>query len=150
MGLFFKAGNRQDAAVQLGHGGMNARSGSASSRFGMNGDIDIEVTGDVAFVAGTFSNTNPGNREDGRLYAQLGHGGYDADPDLNSALFFGQTRTNPGLPVGTLGAGDGNWGHFGDITLVSTGGHISFMGGSTIPVADRYDLDGNPLPIPAD
>ena len=27
---------------------------------------------------------------------------------------------------------------------------FSFMGGSTIPVADRLDLDGNPLPIAAD
>jgi len=150
MGLFFKAGDRQDAAVQLGHGGLNARTGTAASRYGLNGDIDIEVSGDVAFVAGTFSNTNPGNREDGRLFAQLGHGGYEADADLSSGLYFGQGRTNPALPVGTLGAGDGNWGHFGDISLISSGGNITFMGGSNIPVAELRDLDGSPLPIPAD
>src|SRR5690606_30101735 len=82
MGIFFKAGDRQDSNVLLGHGGYGARTGTTSptpTYYGLNGDIDIEVTGDVAFVAGTFTTNNPLYREDGRLSAQLGHGGYDVD-----------------------------------------------------------------------
>ena len=152
MGLFFKAGDRQDASAKLGHGGLNARSGTGdgANAFGLNGDIDIQVGGDVAFVAGTFSNNTDEYVDDGRLFAQLGHGGYDADPSANNNSNFDQSRTDPSLPVGTAGAGDGNWGHFGDITLVSTDGSISFMGGSNVPVGARLDLDGNPLALPAD
>lgn len=151
MGLFFKAGDRQDASALLGHGGMNARSGTATVPYGLNGDIDIEVTGDVAFVAGTaVTPANPLHRDDGRLFAQLGHGGYDADAKSDATLAFGSNPTNPSLPVGTAGAGDGSWGHFGDIKLVTTGGDISFMAGSNIPVGNRYDNEGNPLPLSAD
>jgi len=152
MGLFFKAGNRQDAYVHLGHGGRSARSGTGNgdASFGLNGDIDIEVSGDVAFVAGTFTTNTPDWDEDGRLYALLGHGGWDADPSNNNTNNFGQSRLNPEIPVGTAGAGDGNWGHFGDIRLVTTGGNMSFMAGSNIPVADRLDVDGNPLALPND
>lgn len=149
MGLLFKAGDRQDAGALLGHGGLNSRTGTASTPYGLNGDINVQVTGDVAFVAGTSTNTNPDNRDDGRLLAQIGHGGYSADATIDDTNFFGATG-NPLIPVGAAGAGDGNWGHFGDITLVSTGGNISFMAGSTIPVAERLDLDGNMLPIAAD
>ena len=153
IGLLMKAGDRQDAYSQIGHGGLNARTGTTSpgrTYFGLNGDIDIAVTGDVALVAGTLTNNNPEYREDGRLIAQIGHGGYDADATNDNTSFFGQTATNPFLPVGTEGAGDGNWGHFGDISLVSSSGNISFMGGSNIPVGERLDRDGNPLALPAD
>jgi filamentous hemagglutinin family protein len=149
VGLLFKAGDHQDSYVQLGHGGFNSKSGTGDGAlsFGMNGDIDVQVGGTVAFVAGTMANTNPLYDEDGRLYAQLGHGGYNADPSNNDTSNFSQTRTNPLLPTGTAGAGEGSWGHFGDIKLVTTSGDISFMAGSTIPVANRLDFDGNALPI---
>ncbi|MBP6600630.1 MAG: filamentous hemagglutinin N-terminal domain-containing protein, partial [Verrucomicrobiales bacterium] len=149
MGLLFKAGDRQDAGAQLGHGGFNSKTGSSTEAYGLNGDINVQVTGDIAFVAGTLTTNNPEYRDDGRLFAQIGHGGYSADATNSDTNFFGATG-DPLIPVGTAGAGDGNWGHFGDITLVSSGGNISFMAGSTIPVADRVDLDGNPLPIAAD
>ena len=148
VGLLFKAGDRQDNFVQLGHGGSNSRSGTGDgpNSFGLNGDIDIEVGGHVAFVAGTFSANNPAYDDDGRLYAMLGHGGYNADPSNNDTANF--TAVNhSGRPAGTTGAGDGNWGHFGDISLVTTSGDISFMGGSTIPVGMRVDADGNSLAI---
>src|SRR5690606_25035003 len=84
IGLLFKAGDQEDSSAQLGHGGYGARSGTGdgANTFGMNGDIDIEVTGDVAFVAGTSSKNNETSwsGDDARLIAQLGHGGYDADP----------------------------------------------------------------------
>ncbi|MCB1203760.1 MAG: hypothetical protein KDN18_05840, partial [Verrucomicrobiae bacterium] len=153
MGLILKAGDRQDAYAQIGHGGLNARTGTTSpgrTYYGLNGNIDIQVTGDVAVVAGTLRNNNPAYRDDGRLMAQIGHGGYDADATNDNTSFLGQIATNPLAPIGTYEAGEGNWGHFGDISLVSTSGNISFMAGSNIPVADRLDLDGNPLPIPAD
>ena len=155
MGLLLKAGDRQDAYAQIGHGGTNSRTGTGTNAlgnltsYGLNGDIDIQVTGDVAVVAGTSTNTNPNYQDDGRLYAQIGHGGYDADATNDNVNFYGATGDSL-IPVGTTGAGDGNWGHFGDISIVSTSGNISFMAGSTIAVADRFDLDGNPLPIAAD
>jgi len=152
MGMLFKAGTRQDNYVHLGHGGRSARSGTADGvdSFGLNGNIDIEVSGDVAFVAGTFTKANEAWTEDGRNYAMLGHGGWDADPSNTNNINFNQTRTNPALAVGTAGAGDGNWGHFGDISLTSSNGNISFMAGNTAPVATRVDYDGNPLGLPAD
>src|SRR5690606_3076664 len=50
IGLLVKAGDRQDAYAQLGHGGYSARSGTGdgANTFGMNGDIDIEVSGHIA------------------------------------------------------------------------------------------------------
>ncbi|MCB1204662.1 MAG: filamentous hemagglutinin N-terminal domain-containing protein [Verrucomicrobiae bacterium] len=152
MGLFFKAGDHLDSTAQLGLGGRNARSGTGdgANSFGLNGDIDIQVGGDVAFVAGTFSRKNDAWTEDGRIYAILGHGGWDADPSANNNTNYGQSRTNPALPIGTDGAGEGNWGHFGDITLVSTDGDISFMAGNNSAIDTRVDIDGNSLGLPAD
>lgn len=151
-GLLFKAGDHLDAYAQLGLGGRSSRSGTGdgAGSFGLNGNIDIQVEGDVAFVAGTFTKINQAWTDDGRNYSMLGHGGWDADPSNNNNINFGQTRLDPTLPVGTAGAGDGNWGHFGDISLVTTSGNISFMAGSTTPVGSRVDFDGNPLGLPAD
>jgi len=151
VGMLFKAGTREDNYVHLGHGGRSARpgTGDGANSFGLNGDIDIEVTGDVAFVAGTFDKANASWTEDGRLYALLGHGGWDTDPSNNDTDNFGQKNLT-GLPAGTAGAGDGNWGHFGDISLVSVNGDISFMAGDNTAVASRVDFDGNPLGLPAD
>jgi len=148
VGLLFKAGDRQDGYAQLGHGGFNARSGTGDGAltFGMNGDIDIEVGGSISFVAGTLTTNNPLYDDDGRLYAQLGHGGYDSDPSTTNNASLTSINTS-GLPAGTAGAGDGNWGHFGDIRLITTDGDISFMGGSNVPLASRVDFDGNPLAI---
>lgn len=148
IGLLVKAGDRQDATAQVGHGGRSARSGTGNGdlSFGLNGDIDIEVGGDVAFVAGTLTKSNPLYNDDGRQYAMLGHGGWDADPSNNNDNNYGQ-RGDDSIPIGTAGAGDGNWGHFGDISLVTSQGDISFMAGSNIAVADRVDQNGNPLPI---
>lgn len=150
VGLLLKAGDRQDAYAQIGLGGRSARSGTGDgvNSFGLNGDIDIQVGGHVAVVAGTFTKANDAWVEDGRNYAMIGHGGWDADPSNNNTTNHGFTRTNPGLPVGTFGAGDGNWGHFGDISLVTSAGNVSFMGGSTTPVANRVDYNGNSLGIP--
>ncbi len=145
VGFLVKAGDRQDAYAQVGHGGYGSRSGVTGAPFGLNGDIDIEVGGHIAVVAGTSTKDNPAYIEDGRLYAMIGHGGYNSDAANSDSAFYG--ARGGGIPVGTAGAGDGNWGHFGDITLVSTGGDISFMAGSNIPLKDRADYDGNPLGI---
>ena len=45
-----------------------------------NGNIDIQVSGDVDVVAGTYRrNLRSAYDDDGRLYAQIGHGGFNAD-----------------------------------------------------------------------
>src|SRR5690606_15157801 len=79
------------------------------------------------------------------LIASIGHGGYDADPSNGNNVNIDRIRPENGPPAGTPGAGDGVWGHFGDIRPVSANGDISVMAASTVPVADRLDFDGNPL-----
>ena len=150
MGLLLKAGTHLDAYAQIGHGGFQSRSGTGdgAGSFGLNGNITVNVEGDISVVAGTFTTNNPAWRDDGRNYAQIGHGGWDADPSNNNTVNFGQTGST--LPAGTAGAGEGNWGHFGDISLTTTGGNVNVMGGSTIALADRLDFNGNPLPLGSD
>ncbi|MCB1090125.1 MAG: hypothetical protein KDL87_01245, partial [Verrucomicrobiae bacterium] len=137
-GILFKGGDRADNYVQLGLGGRSARSGSGTTgtgdgalAYGLNGNITVSTTGSVAFVAGTGTLDPQGDvtpNEDFRQYALLGHGGWDADANNNSRTieyFFQRGST---AAAGTAGAGDGNWGHFGDIS-VSAGGSVSFVGG---------------------
>lgn len=131
IGVLFKGGDRADSYTQLGHGGRSARSGTATTAFGLNGNIGVTSGGSVSFVAGTGKLDPEGDvyaSEDFRLYAQLGHGGHDADAaDSNETiLFFGQLG-GTGI-AGTEGGGDGHWGHFGDIT-VNAGGSINLLGG---------------------
>jgi len=131
IGVLFKGGDRIDSYTQLGHGGRSARSGTATTAFGLNGDIGVTSGGSVSFVAGTGKLDPEGDvyaTEDFRIYAQLGHGGHDADAaDSNETiLFFGQLG-GTGI-AGTEGGGDGHWGHFGDIN-VTAGGSINLLGG---------------------
>lgn len=130
IGLLFKAGDRADSYTQLGHGGRSARTGTATVPYGLNGDIGIISGGSVSFVAGTGTLDPEGDifaGEDFRLYAQLGHGGYDADAaDSGDTMIFFNQRGGTGIS-GTEGAGDGHWGHFGDIE-VNAGGGINLLG----------------------
>ena len=85
----------------VGHGGYSARTGTVTpgrTYYGLNGDIDIKVTGDVAVVAGTLTTNNPNYRDDGRLSAQIGHGGYDADATNDNTYYFGATG-NAAIPA---------------------------------------------------
>lgn len=151
MGLLVKAGDGISSYSQIGHGGRETKSGTGdgANSFGMNGNIDIKVSGDVAVVAGTFDKAALAWTEDGVIHAQIGHGGMNADPSNNDTANLGQVGANTAV-AGVDGAGTGHWGHFGDISLVSTNGNISFMGGSNVPIASRVDFSGNPLGLPAD
>lgn len=146
VGLLLKAGDRQDAYAQIGHGGGNARSGTGNgaNAFGLNGNIDIEVSGDVDVVAGTFRrNLRSTYDDDGRLYAQIGHGGFNTDPSNNDTDDF--NTIGAGGPIGSQAAGAGNWGHFGDISVISTAGSINVFAGNAAPLASRLDNYGNSL-----
>ena len=131
IGILFKAGDREDSSVRMGHGGTNARSGTATTPFGLNGDIVVTSAGSVSFVGGTGTLNADGDitgNSDFRLSAQMGHGGYDADAaDSGETIQFFNRRGGTGI-AGTEGGGDGHWGHFGDIT-VDAGGSISFVSG---------------------
>ncbi|MBL9158665.1 MAG: filamentous hemagglutinin N-terminal domain-containing protein [Verrucomicrobiales bacterium] len=151
MGVLVKAGDTVSSYAQIGHGGRESRSGTGdgANSFGLNGNIDIQVSGDIAVVAGTLKRNNVAWTEDGVLYAQIGHGGMNADPSNNDNANVAQVGANTAV-AGVDGAGTGHWGHFGDISLVSTNGNISFMGGNNTPIASRVDFSGNPLGLPAD
>lgn len=117
----FKGGNGASDFVHLGHGGEGSRSGTSG---GFSGNIDLSAGGDITFLAGTMrdrsvangyivdNNGDTGVHADGRIYAQLGHGGYNSDASGNDTY--------------TAGVG-----HSGDIKVVSTGGGLSILGGDT-------------------
>lgn len=116
VGLLLKAGTKEDNYAQIGHGGYSARSGGldGASSDGHSGDITIDTSGDINVIAGvlgkaatTDTQTDP---TDGRLYAMIGHGGYDADANQAGAT-----------------AAAGTEGHRGDIALISSAGSI-FVG----------------------
>ncbi|MCB1088405.1 MAG: hypothetical protein KDM63_15255, partial [Verrucomicrobiae bacterium] len=113
-GVVFTAGQLRDAYAQLGHGGVFARSSRAAGNAGVAGyygTISVMTTGDVRFTSGT-NMANLRDYDDGRIYSQLGHGGYDAD-----------VRNNGGVDLRGSGIG-----HAGDITVVS-GGSVIFQAG---------------------
>ncbi|MCB1237284.1 MAG: hypothetical protein KDM91_19630, partial [Verrucomicrobiae bacterium] len=120
-GITFMAGDTADNYVQLGHGGRGAKSGGntnvadadAGPPAGFSGDITVKSVDTIRFQGGTTT-TAAGN-EDGRLYAQLGHGGYDADYTEDGATVLSAT------PVG----------HNGDIQVISRLGDIEFLAGDT-------------------
>ncbi|MCB1078729.1 MAG: hypothetical protein KDM64_12955, partial [Verrucomicrobiae bacterium] len=100
--------------TQLGHGGVFARSSRANNDVGargLTGLISVVAGGDVLFTSGTLK-ANWFDIDDGRVYSQLGHGGYDAD-----------VRHDGGLQLRGTGLG-----HNGDIT-VSSGGSVIFQAG---------------------
>ncbi|MCB1237207.1 MAG: hypothetical protein KDM91_19235, partial [Verrucomicrobiae bacterium] len=123
-GITFKAGDTADNYVQLGHGGRSAKSGGntngadadAGPAAGFSGNIDVSSAGTITFLAGTTK--ADATTEDGRLYAQLGHGGYDAD------------NTEDGATI-SPNSGVSNIGHHGDITVTSATGDIVFTAGDT-------------------
>lgn len=118
-GLYFKGGNWDENYAQLGHGGYGARSyGNGVNAVGFQGDIDVEVNGDITFVAGTYSNPALFTNEDGRNYAQLGHGGVEADTSQDNTVVTGLVDAF-GNPIG----------HSGDIRVVARDGSINFLGG---------------------
>ena len=123
VGLDFRAGNADADYTQLGHGGLGARSGTAVVPQGLTGNISITSTGGANFIAGAgFDDAGHAQQNDDRqLYAQLGHGGYDADPSDDNV----QNDT------------DANWGHTGDISLTANG-DINVLGGSH----DRGTING--------
>ncbi len=112
LGVLFRAGDRSDNQVQLGHGGRSARSGTSTVGFGLNGDIKVVSEGEINFIAGALTQDRY-ETDDARLYAQLGHGGYDSDPESDGG----------GAYTGV--------GHNGDIIVVSTHNSITFAGSDT-------------------
>ncbi|MEC5125914.1 filamentous hemagglutinin N-terminal domain-containing protein [Verrucomicrobiales bacterium BCK34] len=146
IGVHFKAGDRVENYVQLGHGGYASKTGGGGTgtgtdadAYGLNGDITIATGGDVNFIAGTGSLDDPAEadqsaNEDFRIYALLGHGGYESDP-IGDNEFVNLTSATSADDAGTEGVGEGIWGHFGDITITSFNGNVNVMGGSTDAVA---------------
>ncbi len=127
-GLVFTSGETADAYSLLGHGGTYARSAlenGIDGRAGLTGDIIVETAGDITFTAGTMR-SNFIDYNDGRLYTQLGHGGYDADI---------QNQGNDPFD---------EFGHHGDIQVTSTAGSISFSGGdhTASGLGDGYGILG--------
>ncbi|MDB4657936.1 hypothetical protein OAE56_04210, partial [Verrucomicrobiales bacterium] len=120
-GVVFTAGQTRDAYTQLGHGGFGARSARANNNNGargLTGTIDVTSEGSIFFTSGTlmdnrYDGTGGIDWEDGRIYSQLGHGGYDTD-----------TRHDGGDQLKQTGLG-----HNGDISVTSTVGSITFQAG---------------------
>ena len=114
VGLNFVGGNTTNAYVQLGHGGAYSKGvgTSVGTAQGFVGNITVNSVGSINFTAG--SNLSGATDEDARLYAQLGHGGYDSDAANTNTNFFSGT----------------NWGHTGDIIVNSVEGDITFTGGN--------------------
>lgn len=117
----FLAGSGEESYAQLGHGGYT----NQGANFGI---IDLRSAGDVTFTSGDGSGIGdldgsgsaytPTSGNGRRSYAQLGHGGYDAD-------------------AANTGGVDGI-GHSGDISVWS-GGKISFTASVvTDPTAEDY------------
>ena len=119
IGLNFVAGNTTNSYVQLGHGGAYAQS-SLGTPQGYVGDITINSVGSINFTAGSGLDDGT-STEDHRLYAMLGHGGYDADADNSNTNYF----TNP------------DWGHSGAIFVKTTAGDITFTAGGNGIGADN-------------
>ncbi|MCB1236342.1 MAG: hypothetical protein KDM91_14845, partial [Verrucomicrobiae bacterium] len=139
IGVQMRAGTREDAFVQIGHGGVNGKSGTGSGlgfEEGHSGNITIDTFGDVNLIAGVLNMAGApiaSLNNDGRLYAQIGHGGYEADVTLN----------------GTVGTATGI-GHHGDIAVISRDGAINVLAGdatrsflpSFAPTASPFDITG--------
>jgi fibronectin-binding autotransporter adhesin len=120
-GLYFKGGNWDENFAQLGHGGYGSRSyGNGVNAVGFQGNIDVEVNGDITFVAGTYANPALFTNEDGRNYVQLGHGGVEADTSQDNAIITGLVDAF-GNPIG----------HSGDIRVVAKDGSINFLAGDS-------------------
>jgi len=116
-GIVFRAGAWNDNFTQLGHGGFSSRTyGVTGNEQGLSGAITVTASGDITFVGGTANFFN--SDENARLYAQLGHGGYDVDVTQD-----GNHVTGNGI------------GHNGAISVISTAGRIFFGAGD----ADRAD-----------
>ncbi|MCG8599393.1 MAG: filamentous hemagglutinin N-terminal domain-containing protein, partial [Verrucomicrobiales bacterium] len=157
--LEFLAGKDSDTYAQLGHGGR-------STRDTHNGDITVNVSGGIRFIAGTdqgTGNINPGGNE--RAYAMLGHGGHDSDgshfgdisvtagsfaagPEAGRGIVFrggDHNQTNAQLGHGgrdsrTYGqVATGGAGLEGDIT-VAAGGEIRFVAGSFHKNLSPFDV----------
>lgn len=78
----FTAGGGEEAYAQLGHGGFGTR-GAASGNLADMNRIEVRSGGDIVFLSGDASgfgdDTTLRTANGRRAYAQLGHGGYDAD-----------------------------------------------------------------------
>jgi mucin-19 len=78
----FTAGGGEEAYAQLGHGGFGTRGAASGKLAGLN-RIDVRSGGDIIFISGDASgfgdDTLLRTANGRRAYAQLGHGGYDAD-----------------------------------------------------------------------
>jgi filamentous hemagglutinin family protein len=119
-GLVFKAGNGQDTYAMLGHGGRSSQAGvatqlglAAGQAGRLSGTITANVGGAIQVIAGTkiahpFDNVR--NNDDGRNFAQIGHGGWDSD-----------------ATAGTYTAGTG---FLGDISLTTTEGNVLVQAGN--------------------
>lgn len=143
VGVQMQAGSREDASAQIGHGGVNGNSGlgnGAANMEGHSGDIFIDTYGSVNLIAGVLNMAGSpltSLNTDGRLFAMIGHGGYDADTSLDGALGFG-----------TIG-------HNGDITVISREGNVNVLAGdetraflpSFAPTSSPFDVIGIGMPL---
>lgn len=120
-GLVFVGGDGQDTYAMLGHGGRSSQAGLltqvglATDQAGrLTGNITASVAGAIQVIAGTkiahpLNNTQ--NNDDGRNFAQIGHGGWDGD--INGGTY-------------VLGTG-----HVGDISVTTTSGDVNVIAGDT-------------------
>lgn len=100
VGVNFIGGNTTNSYVQLGHGGYGSKGGPTSTPQGFVGDITVNSVGSITFTAGSSVDDGTSS-ENGQIYAQLGHGGYDSDA--------ANTNTNYLTNL--------DWGHSGDIIV---------------------------------
>jgi filamentous hemagglutinin family protein len=120
-GLVFRAGGGLDTYALLGHGGRSSQAGLltqvglAPDQAGrLTGNITASVAGAIQVIAGTkiaHPTNNIQNNDDGRSFAQIGHGGWDGD--INAGTY-------------VLGTG-----HLGDISVTTTTGDVNVIAGDT-------------------
>ncbi len=117
-GLDVKAGNNaRYGYAMLGHGGLGSRGEAHSGDITIRVSEDINVMGGAPFldVEDTIGNgpSNLGQMSTTHIaYAQIGHGGWDSDPQ-----------------GGNLNLAAGVGGHFGDMEIVSVNGSVILRGG---------------------
>ena len=120
-GLSLIGGDGQDTYAMIGHGGRSSQAGLltqiglAPNQAGrLTGNITASVAGAIQMIAGTkiaHPLNNVQNNDDGRNFAQIGHGGWDGD--INGGTY-------------VLGTG-----HEGDIAVTTTTGDVNLIAGNT-------------------
>lgn len=108
--ILMKAGDIDDNFSQIGHGGGASQVVDAAAA-GHSGSIRVTAATGITLLAGTGQTFRGG--QDGRMFAHIGHGGYNSGTANNAAPVAGSTL-----------------GHSGSVTVSTTGGDIFVYGGN--------------------